>query len=196
MPSSLKPSAMDRPQAIIIIGNIASGKTTLARLISAELPDYQYICLDDIRVNMMELAPDMNSIVRERISEDIVLKKINESRYIIYESTGASQFYNRAMLRIREKFEVFTVKLEANMDTCYGRFEDRKKNGQFQVPPGLGSRMDIKSQIHRLQGIIRDMPCDFFASSEYRSPLYILHNFLIKYSLKFQKSNHITHDNT
>lgn len=165
---------MNRPQAIIIIGNIASGKTTLAEAIARELPDFAIVCLDDIRADLMDNYPDMNSVVRERNAEAIALKSIDQNRQVIFESTGTSQFYHRAMNRIREKFQTFTIKLHADPKICIKRFEERKKNGKHQIPPGWHKvNTQIDSQIFQINDLLKDRNADFMLTSVVLEPMMI-----------------------
>jgi predicted kinase len=184
---------MNRPQAIIIIGNIASGKTTLARRIQSHLPDFQYICLDDIRLEQVEANPDINSVVMERESQKKAFEKIDQNRFIVYESTGASQFYHKALNRIKDQYQCFTIKILSNPKQCIKRFHQRKEDGKIQIKPGwFKVNASIDSQIFRIHDLLVERDSDFSITTDKLNPEEISAAALMAYANFISKSQKIS----
>lgn len=175
---------MNKPQAIVIIGNIASGKTTLAKKLIEQLPDFAYICLDQLRISVTESLPslDINPVTRDRTAERIAMGMIDQKRYIIFESTGASQFYHRAIFRMRDKFQVFTVKLMADTDTLYARYLERRERGQFQLQPAHTGSLPMRDLIERQQNVIKGIYADYTLSTIETHPRNILLSVMTAYA--------------
>lgn len=128
---------------LVVYGNIASGKTTLSKNIQALLPGFNYVCLDDIRLQWVTKFPAMNGITRERQCEDECLKQILQSRLLIYETTGATLFFNRIKSRLKGHFKTFYIKVDCPVITCLYRFENRKAKGYKCVAPAFKLKMNM-----------------------------------------------------
>lgn len=170
---------MNKPQAIVIIGNIASGKTTLAKKLVEQLPDFTYVCLDDIRVGIADTNPDINPVSRDRQAEAQAMKMMDQHRYVIFESTGANLFYHRAILRMRDKFQVFTVKLMADTETLYERYLGRP---QFQLQPAHAKATPMRDLIERQQNVIKGIYADYTLSTIETHPRNILLSVMTAYA--------------
>lgn len=130
---------MDK-QAIVIIGNIASGKSTLAQELLLLLPHYSFVSTDDIR----------RSSGDERLPEcevlDLTIKVISKCESVIFECTGVGKNYQIIKSFLKSKFKVRVILVECPPDVCLKRFYERKQNGYKAFE--MTKTADIKTNIY------------------------------------------------
>ena len=120
--------------AIIVTGNIASGKSSFCERLSDALPHYAYLNLDRARVNMSIDFEQLNGMLRERLAEQEVSRQVAAYDQIIYESSGVSRYAERTISRIAELgFEIIRIHLSCPIDVCKRRYLNRLATGH-RVP--------------------------------------------------------------
>lgn len=143
---------------IIIIGNIASGKSTLAKLLSQSL-SMNIVCVDDKRNQLFQQGLT-SSIKREREAEKLVLEALSNID-CIYESTGVTQLFKRAYNIISKQKECFVVvKLKCSQEQCFLRYNKRKYDGYFQAPFPFKKGRNIKESIRYIHWELKNIDFD------------------------------------
>jgi shikimate kinase len=121
---------------IIVIGNMASGKSSLAKALAARLRDYDYICQDDFRNS--ETAKYMevdNRLFEEEVATNTIAA-MHRSRQFIYESTGATRFFrDRYYEFLKAGYEMFVIRLICPIEICITRFYKRREQGKNHLVP-------------------------------------------------------------
>jgi dephospho-CoA kinase len=121
---------------IVIIGNMASGKSTASKLLAQRLPNYQYICQDDFRNEKTDLYLEIENKEFELQVSDNAIQAINRYSKIIYESTGATRFFRDRYYEFLNKgHELFVVRIKCRPTTCYQRFLKRRAEGKNHLVP-------------------------------------------------------------
>lgn len=123
-------------EVIIILGNMASGKSSAAKLLAEKLPEFTYVCQDDFRNAQTERYLEVdNRIFEEEIAQQT---KHALERYpkIIYESTGATRFFREAYYSfLVQQRKIFVVRLNCSDAVCYRRFLKRRQEGKNHLVP-------------------------------------------------------------
>lgn len=118
-------------KAIVVFGNIASGKSTFCKMLQKEIPYLKYVCIDDFRIKNRYLV--MNEILKEKKSESECLDAI-DSDFILFETTGATFFWDRVRVKLIEKeYNITFIKIETSLVDCLIRFRNRPSKGA--TPP-------------------------------------------------------------
>lgn len=149
----------------VIYGNIASGKTTFSKSINELLPNFNFVCIDEIRVNLFKKYPEMNSISRERKAEEECLNKILNSEFLIFETSAASLFYKRLAPRIKAHFKTYFIYINCPNDECLQRFHYRKKTGYLQIATPYKNKMSVFECISNFSGAHYSMKKDLELNS-------------------------------
>lgn len=110
---------------IILIGNICSGKTTLSKELQKKLSDYQLISIDDYRKKYNPYG--LKS--REYYVYEYMMYDIEQSRKIIYESTGASKKFPEILQKVKR--QKLIIKLLCSQQTCLARYQQRTEKKIF-----------------------------------------------------------------
>jgi shikimate kinase len=123
-------------EMIIVIGNMASGKSTTSQLLAEKLSDYRYVCQDDFRNSKADRYLEIdNRIFEDEIAEETI-NALNSHRKIIYESTGGTRFFKDQFYRfLQEDRKLFIVRIKCRPSTCLSRFEHRKSGGKNHLIP-------------------------------------------------------------
>ncbi|WP_460444383.1 AAA family ATPase, partial [Amycolatopsis magusensis] len=136
-------------QAIIIYGNIASGKTTLSKLLKASLgEEYKTVNLDECRVKVFGQDLGIGPIQQDLKAQELCLLEM-EGKNLIYETTAVTRFFDKARKHLRAQgYKLFFVWLECKPSECYDRYSERKASGHFQAPFAYGKdKTDIRECI-------------------------------------------------
>ena len=128
--------------AIIVTGNIASGKSSASHLLQ-EITGYDIICLDKFRLELYKAG--MHGIALERAAEKNCLA--SNSDQVIYESTGTTLFYKRMMRELFYSRKLIHIHISTKPELCEYRFRIRNEN-QFQVAPPYNG-MTVKQSIRK-----------------------------------------------
>lgn len=143
--------------SILITGNIASGKSTLAKGIHAAWPQLNYACVDHIRVTLKDqgaLAP----MDLEHRAAAILIKQVQETSPLLYESSGATQLYRRASAYVRgyRRGTVVRIRTTCGHALAMQRFHARKAGGHKQVPPPFRNALPIQDCWYRFEDLLRE----------------------------------------
>lgn len=168
--------------AIIIIGNIASGKSTLATLIKKNTPWIEIICIDEIRKQIIEEDPNIDGITRERRAERMALEAIHTGDHIIYESTGTSLFYKRALIALKKRYTTYIIKINLPQSICYERHIERLQSNYYTVSPGFKTKLDIRSMMGEIEFELKTAKQNLTLDSEYNKGSLLFCYFLIDYA--------------
>lgn len=161
-------------KAIIIFGNIASGKTTLGKLIAEKHPEFQRVCMDEIR---LQIAPKGEAFTHkmEAEAQQIALDLIALHSNIIFETTGASDFSKKAVQAIESGFdEVNKFGIWVEHEILSHRLRRRQAmNQDFQHP----RPNNLEGYQAEIQSVFRMMPSDWTKINGQASPqkLYVRH---------------------
>lgn len=164
---------------IVVYGNIASGKSTFSKNILSILNDFNFVCLDRIRVDWYDKYPEMNGIARERKCEEDCLNKILKSRLLVYETTAATLFFNRVKPRLRGLFKTFYIYINCPVYECHVRFDNRKKIGHRQIAPPYKNKMSIREMLHHFDAKHYDVKVDLELNSMELSPEQMVESFRV-----------------
>ncbi len=144
---------------IVLTGNIASGKSTLAKGLLAKLPGWQYACVDRLRV---EMAKEGNTgLQAEHRAATVMQDLITANAPVLYESSGATQLYRRlnAMVRGYRKGPVVRIRTTCDHATAMQRFHARKTAGHRQMAPAFPGALPIAECWYRFEDLLRE-PAD------------------------------------
>lgn len=135
---------------IVIIGNIASGKSTVARLLADRMEGYHHVCSDNFR----DEKPDKYFEVDNRIFEEEIAQEtrqaIQNNRLIIYESTGSSRFFKDIFYElVQSNAEIFTVRLTCRPEICMLRYKKRIESGKGHLVPMYNNSKTAEELIHQ-----------------------------------------------
>lgn len=127
---------------IIVIGNIASGKTTISKMLSKKMK-VDHIELDEFR---RKHNKKMTQEGEDRARE-MFFRAINKKGMQIIELTGSGKVYQELKNELHQK-EKFIIKLECDEKILLKRVKDRLKT-RYVFPP-LPSSWDMKSDLDGL----------------------------------------------
>lgn len=142
--------------AIIVTGNIASGKSTLCKGLHAALPDHRYLCVDRMRVELA--AEGIFGLDAEHIAAKRLLDALREAGPLIYESSGATQLYRRASswLRGHRRGSVLRLRTTCGHALAMRRFHERKAKGHRQMAPAFKNALPIHECWYRFEDMLRE----------------------------------------
>ena len=142
-------------RVIVLIGQVASGKTAVAR---------EFVRQRTVRVTGIEQLQAVRSdtspagIARE-------LRALTGSGTVVYECSGAHPDFEETLFEIEANGAVpFVVLLEASFETASRRLQER---GQREPPRGGGSWSD---HLQWVQTRLRLVPVDVCVSTEHDGP--------------------------
>jgi adenylate kinase family enzyme len=121
--------------SLLIYGNIASGKSTIARSLADQLNGYRYVCLDDTRKELWIEQPDLGAGQRDLIAQDRCLEKLHGR--VVFENTAVTRFFKRAKEKLRDQ-ELVYIYLYCPVATCLRRYNARLAGGKIQAPFAWG----------------------------------------------------------
>ncbi len=125
-------------KAIIIYGNIASGKSTICRQLAQALPDHRHVCLDDHRVKLWEQHPEMGAGHRDLQAQKSCLEDLHGP--VIFETTGVTRFFRKAKEKLEKsgKNSIY-IHLDCPSHICIRRYQARLASGHIQAPFAWGN---------------------------------------------------------
>ena len=126
---------------IVITGNIASGKTTLARGLQKLLKGYRLLSIDVYRKRYSD-----GSDAGEDRAWDKLMHRVSQGDDCILEMTGVGQYYELCLLRYPGQRIV--LKIDASPAQCLRAADLRHLSG-YRLPP-LPYRMDRSKSIKRI----------------------------------------------
>jgi|GEM_PF-2475799 len=125
-------------EIIVVYGNMGSGKSTFAKALNKQLPDFKYVCLDDHRRDNFAdvLDEDHSSFEFEKKVKKEMEDQLGRYSRIIYETTGGTDFFRKMYYEfVKQQYEVTLVKTACPLDECLRRHEKRERRGHFHVVP-------------------------------------------------------------
>lgn len=173
----LSPNSNDKI-ALVIFGNVASGKSTFCKTILTMLPGYNYVCIDDIRKKWYHKHPEMEGFAREKKCEDECIDQILASRLLVWETSAASLLYKRMKLRVKVSFKTFYVYINCPRHECLHRFDRRKKAGHKLYLPNFRKKLSISELINHFHWIQVDLRRDLELDSDTLTPDEMVEAFL------------------
>jgi hypothetical protein len=159
--------------SITIIGNIASGKSTLARGIHAAWPQLNYACVDTVRVALRDRFPKREqAYALEHAAAEILMKQVMEASPLLYESSGATRLYAKASAHIRayRKGAATTIRTRCGQALAMRRHTARKAAGHKQVPPPFRGALAIPDCWYRFEDMLRGPVVDLVIDTEKHGP--------------------------
>lgn len=142
---------------IIITGNIASGKSTVSEYFRNKYPDYTYLCIDQVRIDLYHEG--MHGFALEREAERVMLALASAHEHLIYESTGNTLFFRRMRKEAIFSRPVTHYHVKCDPEECEYRFKIRKKT-KFQVAPPY-NKMSVRDSLWRNHHAYRLLKYDY-----------------------------------
>lgn len=152
---------MGKKIVILVVGNMAAGKSAFARALSEKLAGFQLLCLDDYRE-----AAEGIGMVREHSAVQNFLADAEKLEKIIYETTAFGKTYAIAKrLFSKANAKVITFKLNCSPETCHSRFQLRNKHPPFPYKFNLwDSLWRIHANLKRLDG--HELDSEYYSAKE------------------------------
>jgi len=163
--STIKPQEFHRPDlkfALVLIGNIASGKSSIAQILAKEW-NIPHFSLDDYR----EKQPHSNRIYAENQAKVPFREDLLQAPQLIYESTySVFDQANFRELKAR-RYALFLVKIHCGLATCRQRFQQRGERYLF------GKSFSAMEMIANLQSQLQGIHTHQIVYSERHSPIIL-----------------------
>lgn len=150
---------------LFITGNIASGKSFLARKLAARY-GYLYFSIDELR-KKINITADMDG---EIVSWNVFKKIAQSNDRIIIESTGVSKHYES--LLALSNYKKFVIRVMADYKTCRERFEKRTET----VP--LPYDFDFKKSWERNEMLLENVHYNLKCRSHGEDAIFLLDRVL------------------
>lgn len=153
---------------IILTGNIASGKSTLARGIHAAWPALNYACVDHVRVTLKARYPTREeAYTLEHEAARILMVQVMDPSPLLYESSGATRLYAKASASIRgyRRGPRVSIRTTCGHRLAMERYEARKAAGHKQVAPPFRDALPIAECWYRFEDMLRG-PVDLLIDTE------------------------------
>lgn len=163
---------MNEKVMICLLGNMATGKSTVARLLDKVLTNYKYIGIDEYR-NRYNY---MNTIHGENIVYEILIKDVRAYDYVVLEMTGTSKSYWQVEEAFLQKGgRVFRLILEGPEWLLKKRYEARKADGFVQMFP---YKMDLDKSLKYIKNRIQNMAADLRLDTSVYNPSEVVNKLL------------------
>lgn len=158
---------------IAIIGNLASGKSTLAKLIHQQLDHYTYLSIDEFRVRFQA-----HTKRGEANAWQALAIAAHKSENIIFESSGTANHFPEVIEKFKKKGgKVLVVQLECSVHECLIRRRQQLKSGY--IPPPFPYKTNIATSISVIHTRLASAKADLIFNSETHTPEQIF-GFLSK----------------
>ena len=155
--------------ALIIYGNIASGKSTVCKYLAELLPDYNHVCLDDDRLKLWEEQPHLGAGQRDMKAQERCLTRLEGN--LIYETTAVTRFYERSARKLKSQgYEFHFVHLFCPVSKCLERYNQRVQSGKIQAPFAWG-KYTIEESMYYFAGMQEELPANFRINTTRVRPL-------------------------
>ena len=142
-------------RVIVVIGQVASGKTTVARVLARRLAG-RVTGVEQLRAAGSDTSP--SGVGRE-------LGSVAGSRTVVYECSGADPDFEETLFKIEAGgARPFVALVDASLGTASRRLQER---GQREPPRGGGSWLE---HLQWVQTRLRLVPVDVCVSTEHNGP--------------------------
>lgn len=120
-----------KKRCLVIVGNVASGKSSVCGGLVARFEHYRHLSLDTFRHVAMGSGQ-----VREQAAHALGLQFIhNDNPFLLFETTGTGRFFDKAMRKLMiEGYHIALIQLQCDPMVCLQRFYSRSYSG-YQLPP-------------------------------------------------------------
>ena len=154
-------------RAILIIGNVASGKSTISKMVIDRSSKYKYVSLDAERLKLHASNKNMDVKLLDRQAIHNCEKKLN-GEFILFESNGVSKFYHHVKRILKTKgYKILTIKLKCDQRECKRRLKNRVLHGQLQAPFSYGKKYGtIEDTITYFDKHLDDVPANIVFNSQ------------------------------
>jgi predicted ABC-type ATPase len=124
-------------KAIIITGNVASGKTTLAKEWVKGNPEYEHLCMDDIRMRIAERNGfPAFSYQMENEAKEVIADLLQLHQHVVFETTGFGKFNEKMITLIENTFEnVYRFHINVDLKEVQIRLMDRNRISGYVPHP-------------------------------------------------------------
>lgn len=136
--------------AIIITGNVASGKSTLARRWVEVHPDYQHLCMDDIRMKIAERNGfPAFTYQMENEAKQVLTDMLQLHQNIVFETTGFGKFNEKMISLIENSFDhVHRFFLNLDLREIQLRLLDRNRISGYVPHPEDRNIIQYSETVH------------------------------------------------
>jgi adenylate kinase family enzyme len=132
---------------IFIIGNIASGKTFLAKLLAKKI-GYTVLSIDNFRIKFNNFG----TLEGEKLAWDLFTKTVATTDQCIVETTGCSKYYEALLAQNPSKF---IIKIKRRHGQCVHAFLHRETP---EIP--MPYDFDIVKSVVRNDHLLASKECD------------------------------------
>lgn len=152
-------------RTILVYGNIASGKTTLCKKLAKVMPDYVYVCQDEIRDEIFREG--LRGFELENESKKRLLEELSRADKVIYETVGRSVIFKKAHDLVKKRGKVVYVKVECSVEECLVRFDTRARH-TFTIGQRLyqHKREDMRALMYEIEESHQLLKVDYKYDSE------------------------------
>ena len=159
-------------RVIVVIGQVASGKTAVARELARQLAGH-VTGIEQLRAARSDTTPV--GIAR-------VLRVLTSSGTVVYECSGAHPDFEETLFEIEASGTLpFVALLEAGFETATRRLQER---GQREPPRGGGSWSE---HLRWVQTRLRLVPADVCVSTEHNDPSEAVRQILSAFENRAQE---------
>lgn|SRR5574344_1618125 len=116
---------------VLIFGNIASGKSYLSNKIREQIPDLEYLSVDDFRRKIGD-----GSMEKEKSAKRTFLNSIVPNRFQLIEATGFGDTGETIAQILQQTSELKMILiLKIPLETCLKRLKTRVWDTPYPAPP-------------------------------------------------------------
>lgn len=163
---------------IIVFGNIASGKSGFARELARELDGFEYICFDQVRIDIYLENHLKRSIEREEMAKKRCRNLLLSNKLVVFETLAVSDYYNNILPELKQNFnKIIFVKIECSSFTCKRRYFKRNMDGYFCIAPPFNQKLSIDEYIEKTEREQKQLFYDILLSSESMSTTEMIGGF-------------------
>lgn len=161
---------------IVVYGNIASGKSTFCKELMNELPGYEYINLDQIRLETRAVE-GMSAEWYEDEAKRRCAERLMNDRLTLYETSGASVFFNDVIDAVSSRAVIVWVYIKCNKDECIKRMYNRRASGYREVTIPFDSRLTSERLIELFDSHHKKMISHIILESDKHSTKEMIKQF-------------------
>ena len=141
---------------LVIIGNIASGKSTLINTVKERVRGFVFYSIDQYRSQYKAIDP-----TTDKRAWDLLIKDVSNTERAIVECSGTSKYFDTLINSFSGK--VVVIKIECSVKTCIQREKLRIQHGYIKP---LFSSYDIEESIRYIDGKLNDIYSDYSIDGE------------------------------